>query len=263
MAYKIQIIDNALQVSDTMSGDVLIDPPSNGVWYKVESLSNGYIKFFGTTWMNERTLNEYKNTDFVGFPIGECVDVNDTTFTAETFRAFCYENLSFSSASGSGANGQAIARSLVTQTLLIHNGLEATETVINFGDEETDDWKIVGGVVEVKTVIEEVACGIEIHLIKVGAQNAEFDCWLEASADGVAWTAIDESLRREVIDKDGSTTVLADFSFNVSLPLGGMFRIIATNNGANTLSMQKPSDIVTANGGATGFAKKIRLVKIK
>jgi hypothetical protein len=161
------------------------------------------------------------------------------------------------------ANRQAIARSIVTQTLLIHNGTEATETVVNFGDEETDDWKIVGGVVEIKTITEEVSCSIEIHLEKAGAQDAEFDCWLEASADGLVWSAIDLSLRREVIDKDGASNVVADFSFNFPLPVGGMFRIVATNNGANTLSMEKPADIVTANGGANGFAKTIRLVKIK
>jgi len=163
-----------------------------------------------------------------------------------------------------GGASQAIARSFDSQTLLIHNGLEATETVIDFGDVVTKDFSIVNGVVEILTLMSEVEVTIEIHLVKTGAQDAEFDCWLEASGDsGGTWVAIAESLRREVIDKDGSSNLMADFSFNVALPVGGLFRIVATNNGANTLSMQKPTDIVTANGGASGFAKKVNLVKIK
>lgn len=158
---------------------------------------------------------------------------------------------------------QTLTRSGDTQTLAIHNGLAATETVIDFGTVTTPDFAVTAAGVEVLREMSHVACSIEIHLVKVGAQDAEFDFWLEASADGVAWIAIDDSLRREVIDKDGSSNVVADFSFNVDLAAGGRFRIVATNNGANTLSIQAPGSITTANGGATGFAKTLRLVKIR
>jgi hypothetical protein len=162
-----------------------------------------------------------------------------------------------------GQHSQVIARSVDAQTLLQHDGTEATETVVNFGSAESEDFSIVDGVVEILTTMQQIGATIEIHLNKVGASDAEFDVWIEASGDGITWVAIDESLRRDVIDKDGSSNFISDFSFNVALPVGGMFRVVATNNGANTLSMEKPADIVTANGGANGFSKKINLIKRK
>ncbi len=163
----------------------------------------------------------------------------------------------------SGAGNQTITRSSSSQLLPLHDGTIATEAVIDFGTMTTKDFDIAAGVIEVLTEMSQVSCSIEIHLNKVGAQIAEFNCWLEASADGVVFIAIDESLRREVIDKDGSTNFVADFSFNVLLPVGSVFRMVATNSGFNTLTMQSPPAIVTANGGANGFAKTLRLVKIR
>jgi len=165
--------------------------------------------------------------------------------------------------SGSVLLDQVITRSITTQALPIHNGTEATEIVINFGSVESGDFSVVDGVVEALVAMTQVDVLIQIHLTKTGAQIAGFDCWLEESADGVVWTAIDETLRREIIEKDGDSDVIADFSFNSPLTVGDMFRIVATNSGANTLSMAKPSDIVTANGGANGASKILKLVKIR
>ena len=35
MAYKIQIIGNAIQVSDSITGDVLIEQPAKDTWYQI------------------------------------------------------------------------------------------------------------------------------------------------------------------------------------------------------------------------------------
>jgi hypothetical protein len=163
-----------------------------------------------------------------------------------------------------GNGQQTISRDIVTQTLIEHvDGVEATETIIDFGTMTTQDFDIVAGEVEVLSVMSQVSTNLEIHLIKTGAQDAELGCWLEASADGVVWVAIADSLRREVVNQNGASNFVADFSFNVPLPVGGKFRIVATNLGADTLSIEAPPSITTANGGATGFAKTIRLVKIR
>ena len=107
MAYKIQIINNALEVSDTVSGEILISQPARDTWFAEEALDDGFAKFYGTTSTNEDNLKKYtypQNYDkFQGFPIAECVDAADSALTELTFRNLCYQQLAFSSASGSEA----------------------------------------------------------------------------------------------------------------------------------------------------------------
>ena len=107
MAYKIQIINNALEVSDTVSGEILVSQPARDTWFAEEALDDGFAKFYGTTSTNEDNLKKYtypQNYDkFQGFPIEECVDAADSALTELTFRNFCYSNLAFNRASGSGA----------------------------------------------------------------------------------------------------------------------------------------------------------------
>ena len=110
MAFKIQTINNAIEVSDTVSGEILISQPARDTWFAEEALDEGFAKFYGTTSTNEDNLKKYtypQNYDsFRGFPIAECVNSSDVVFNASTFRLFCYENLAFSQASGSGALSQ-------------------------------------------------------------------------------------------------------------------------------------------------------------
>ncbi len=105
MAFKIQIISNAVEISDTVSGEILISQPARDSWFEEESLDRDLIVFYGTTSTNEDNIKKYRQNDssFIGFPIADCVDATDTPFTTSTFRDFCYVSLGKSSASGGGA----------------------------------------------------------------------------------------------------------------------------------------------------------------
>ena len=101
MAFKIEIVNNALSVTETISGDIAVFQPNGYTWYEEDSLVGGFVKFYGTTDQNEKNTNKYEynktGNSFKGFPITECVDSGDVVFTAETFRAFASLNLGKSS----------------------------------------------------------------------------------------------------------------------------------------------------------------------
>lgn len=104
MAIKIEILDNALQVSDTVSGDVLIDQPAKDTWYVKKDLDAGKVKVYSYPSGNNNNINEYTSESFEGFPIDDCVNSADVTFTVQTFRDFCHASMGKSSASGGGAD---------------------------------------------------------------------------------------------------------------------------------------------------------------
>ncbi len=101
MAFKIEIANNALSVTETISGDIAVFQPNGYTWYEEDSLVGGFVKFYGTTDQNEKNTNKYEynkvGNSFKGFPLAECVDSGDVVFTAETFRAFASLNLGKSS----------------------------------------------------------------------------------------------------------------------------------------------------------------------
>lgn len=103
MAFKFEIVDNAILVTNTISLDVLIDLPAKDVWYKNKPLNDGFVKIYSPYTLDNNNINEYIIDSFEGFDLSQCVDSSDTTFTEQTFRDFCRVSMGKSSASGSGA----------------------------------------------------------------------------------------------------------------------------------------------------------------
>ena len=97
MAFKIEIVSNALSVTDTLTGDIEVFQPSSYTWYEEDSLKAGLIKFYGITDQNEKNTNKYEynkvGNSFTGYPIADCVDSGDVVFTASTFRDFASGSL--------------------------------------------------------------------------------------------------------------------------------------------------------------------------
>ncbi len=97
MAFKIEIVNTALSVTNTVSGDIEVFQPSTFTWYQEDSLKGGFVKFYGITDQSEKNTNKYEynkvGNSFNGYPITDCTDSNDVVFTAETFRTFASENL--------------------------------------------------------------------------------------------------------------------------------------------------------------------------
>ena len=120
MSFKIEIVNNALSVTETISGDIAVFQPNGYTWYEEDSLVGGFVKFYGTTDQNEKNTNKYEynkvGNSFKGFPLAECVDSGDVVFTAETFRAFASLNLGKSSPA-TGANKILVNQNNYTTTI--------------------------------------------------------------------------------------------------------------------------------------------------
>jgi hypothetical protein len=87
-----------------------------------------------------------------------------------------------------------------------------------------------------------------------------FSAWVELSDDaGVSWAPFPDSLRVEVMAKDGGSVVISELTLGTPLAAGGMFRIRATNTGAAAISVLPPNDLVVSTGTADGFATKVTL----
>ena len=116
MAFKIEIVNNALSVTETISGDIAVFQPNGYTWYEEDSLVGGFVKFYGTTDQNEKNTNKYEynkvGRSFKGFPIAECVDSGDVVFTAETFRTFASLNLGKLNASGGAYTQEEVDESV-------------------------------------------------------------------------------------------------------------------------------------------------------
>ena len=97
MAFKIEIVNNALSVTNTISTEIELFQPTSFTWYEEDSLKSGFVKFYGITDQINKDTNKYEynkvGNSFAGYPIAECIDSTDTPFTDETFRTFTSDNL--------------------------------------------------------------------------------------------------------------------------------------------------------------------------
>ena len=92
MAKKIEIIDNALIVTDTISSKIEVSEPAKDYWYKESDLQIGRITFFDA--------NGLKGEEQITIPfinLTDAVDSGLTPFSEATFRDFCTANLGKSS----------------------------------------------------------------------------------------------------------------------------------------------------------------------
>lgn len=154
-----------------------------------------------------------------------------------------------------------ISRSYVDQDVFIHNATEATETIVKFGTEATDQTLLIIDD-DTITIVENLSSAlilVEVHVEHMQGNASDMTMWIETSVDsGVTWTTSPEpSLRREFLEKAGNTMLFADFSVDDLIPAGLMFRIKISNIGAGISIIKAPDSLVTANGTATGFAAKL------
>ena len=103
MAYKFEIKSNAVVVTDTTTSEVLIAQPAKNTWFEESRLDIGSVSLYGMSGTDQDNINRYKYDGSKGFPLNECQDGAGATFSANSFRNWCYANLAFS---GGGGNGQ-------------------------------------------------------------------------------------------------------------------------------------------------------------
>jgi hypothetical protein len=153
-----------------------------------------------------------------------------------------------------------VSLGLTTQPLAIHDGTAGTETTVDFGTFNDGIYDLSAGVIEVLVDIKSVQVLVETHVEKTsGASPSIFSAWVETSSDNVTWLPFPESLRVEVIAKDGATIIISELSLSTPLETGSMFRIRATNTGASAISVLAPADLVVSTGTVDAFATKVTL----
>ena len=94
MAYKFEIKSNAVVVTDTATSEVLIAQPAKNTWFEESRLDIGSVSLYGMSGTDQDNINRYKYDNERGFPLSECQDGAGATFSASSFRDWCYANLS-------------------------------------------------------------------------------------------------------------------------------------------------------------------------
>lgn len=88
MAYKIQIINNALVVTDTTLGKEIIDTPAKLVYYDVDQLDQGgLIRFMNLS------KTDYVHENYPTIALANSLTGADIAFTAASFKTFARTNL--------------------------------------------------------------------------------------------------------------------------------------------------------------------------
>jgi hypothetical protein len=120
MAYKFEIIGQALVVTDTNTNEILLDAPKKDLYYFSEYLIKDIVHIYDTS-----IVNRY-NTNLLQIELPLAVDVNLVSFTKQTFENFARLNLGFSTASGgSGAItlapiGSVVINESITQGTILN-----------------------------------------------------------------------------------------------------------------------------------------------
>lgn len=96
MAKKIEIIDKAIVITDTVTTDVVNEFPQGDVFFDSKKLAVGIVQFYDTSGTNPTGSVLFKE-DLAG-----CVDSTLTPFTEATFRDFCRVSLGFNPAASGG-----------------------------------------------------------------------------------------------------------------------------------------------------------------
>lgn len=91
MAIKVEKINNALVITDTVSGDTIVDCPSRLVYYDVEELEkNNNVRIVNI----DADMGDVVHRRFATYPIGAgLVDTNPTAFTVASWKTFARTNL--------------------------------------------------------------------------------------------------------------------------------------------------------------------------
>lgn len=218
MAFKFEIIDNSIQVSDTVTSEILIDQTAKSSWFDNSSLKDGFVKIYSFDAINNKNIDQYSNDSFVGFPVAECVNSLDVAFTIQTFRDFCHVGLGKSNASVSGAKAFFTVES--NDTLVIPDypsrgfisGLVAIGSMIGL---EIDT--LTNSVVNVSGRNLELTGTLAFQIVRdSGGGTTDVKLLSESSFDGgVTWVKNDSSYRASVLARDG-VAYSSPFSFTES-----------------------------------------------
>lgn len=94
---KIEIIGQALVITDTITGDILFDVPKGDYYYESDALENfNQISFYNLDLENDIKRNSKK------YDLSIALDVDDNPFTKNSFISFCRNNLGFRNGGSSG-----------------------------------------------------------------------------------------------------------------------------------------------------------------
>lgn len=97
MAAKIEIIDNALVITDTTNGEVIHDVPAKDHYFDNTQLKKGNVQIYDLYGLNEDLAKIFTE------PLGNTVNSGDVVFTESSFRDFARASLGKSSPQASGA----------------------------------------------------------------------------------------------------------------------------------------------------------------
>ena len=130
MAKKIEVINQALVITNTETSKVIFDAPKGEYYYKVSKLINeGKIEFYNLDHID----NASSRPPIIS--LLEAIDSTNTNFTESSFQTFARENLGFKTASGGSGVGQTVENLSELQNISRSN-LEKVEVL---GYEEAYD----------------------------------------------------------------------------------------------------------------------------
>ena len=107
MAAKIEIVDNALVITDTDTGMIMHDVPAKDHYYNNTQLKKGNVQIYDVYGLNEDLAKIFTDS------LANTVDENDVVFTDTTFRDFARLNLGKSSPQASGIFSEMIVERLI------------------------------------------------------------------------------------------------------------------------------------------------------
>jgi len=79
---------SAIRVTDTSTGEILINEPTKDVWYKENRLQSGVIELYDCN-------DHRRKKSFAEVQLSEAIDENSIAFTESTFRDFVFQYLGF------------------------------------------------------------------------------------------------------------------------------------------------------------------------
>ena len=87
MSKKIEVIEQALVITDTLTSEVLFDAPKSEFYYKVEDLDNDVISLYN--------INRNRVTIPSKVRLEDSLDKDGIPYTKSSFEDFARENLGF------------------------------------------------------------------------------------------------------------------------------------------------------------------------
>lgn len=153
MAKKIEVIGQAVVITDTGSGSIDFDAPKSEYYYKVESLiKDNIVELYNLDYSD--TLLSRPNK----IKLSDAVDESGTPFTVESFQTFARGSLGFNEGGGSGSSGAAgtgwayYTDSVYTEAspLVVSQG---TEAVIRLNGNTTIKSQLPDGVTDFYDVV--------------------------------------------------------------------------------------------------------------